>query len=214
MHFGVKSSDARLQRSEFIGASSQPIVISEVLQTSESGEETTPLGEMAGHGISVGRGKYTKYYAEEHGFFITLLNIRPKTAYSQGVPKKFSRFSPLDYAWPSFAQLGEQEILDREVYYRSDEPERNNDVFGYTPRYSEYKYANDRIAGEFRTSLMHWHLGRTFSAPPSLNESFIQSNMSNRIFAVQNAGTHQFYLNIKNNLSVRRKLPKYGIPSL
>ena len=118
-HFGVISSDARLQRSEFLGWSRTPIVISEVLtqaNTTEMGSPVGVTGEMYGHGIGVGRTKNAFYRAEEHGIFMSLLSIRPKTTYSQGIPRKFSRFQSVDYPWPEFAHLGEQEVKNREIF--------------------------------------------------------------------------------------------------
>lgn len=211
-HFGQISSDARLQRAEFLGFSVNPIVISEVLQTSPSDPSTTPLGEMAGHGISYGGSKYVKYHAEEHGFFITMMSIRPKSAYMQGLSRMFSRKSPLDYAWPTFAQLGEQETKRKEIFY-SGLPQ-DEQTFGYLPRYAEYRYEGDRVAGEMRTSYTHWHMTRIFNGAPFLNESFINCQPTKRIFAVNSAGVHSYIISVSHDLKVRRALPKFGIPSL
>lgn len=212
-HFGQRSSDARLQRAEFLGFSVNPVIISEVLQTSPSQEDTTPLGEMAGHGISYGGTKFVNYHAEEHGFFITMMSIRPKTAYMQGLSRMWTRKSPLEYAWPTFAQLGEQETLNREIYITGD-PEVDEATFGYLPRYAEYRYESDRVAGEMRSSYVHWHMTRIFNELPALNQAFIECNPSKRIFAVNLAGVHSYIVSVQHNLTVRRALPKYGIPAL
>lgn len=209
-HFGVRSSDKRLQRPEFLGGSRQHMVISEVLQNSES--QTTPQGTMAGHGISVGGGKNFTYYAEEHGFIFSIVSIRPKTAYQQGIHRMWNRFDPLKYAWPTFANLGEQEILNRELYYGNDNA--NDQTFGYTPRYAEYKYADSRVAGDFRSSLAFWHMGRIFPSRPALNKSFIESDPTKRIFAVESPAVHSVYMHILHDIKVRRRLPKFGIPTL
>jgi len=211
-HFGVRSSDKRLQRPEFLGASRQHMVISEVLQNSET-DELTPQGNMAGHGISVGGGKDFTYYCEEHGYIISLISIRPRTAYQQGLHRTWSRFDPLQFAWPSFANLGEQEILNQEIFYDNNDG-KNLDTFGYTPRYAEYKYADSRVAGDFRTNLSYWHLGRIFDNRPVLNSSFIQTDPSKRIFAVTDANYDSIYLHILHSINARRRLPKFGIPSL
>lgn len=211
-HWNVISSDARLQRAEFLGYESNPVVISEVLQTSQSTGSGTPQGEMAGHGLSVGSTKTTRYFCEEYGFFIAILNIRPKTAYSQGLHRKFTRWSPLDYAWPTFAHIGEQEVLKQEIYYAD---EGNEETFGYLPRYSEYRTEPDRIAGVFRTSLSYWHMGRQFSGAPSLNDIFIKCFPTTRIFAVNNpTNFDQYYCQVKNHLKIRRRLPRYGVPTI
>lgn len=211
-HFGIHSSDARLQRAEFLGFAVNPVIISEVLQTSESTPTGTPQGEMAGHGISYGGSRFVQYQAEEHGFFLTFLSIRPKTMYMQGLSKMWRRKSPLDYAWPTFAHLGEQEVLQEEIYVTNTVADKT--TFGYLPRYAEYRFANDRVSGEMRTSLNHWHMGRIFPSPPALNEAFINCAPTERVFAVNTAGVHNYIVNVRHNLTIRRRLPKYGIPAL
>lgn len=212
-HFGVRSSDARLQRAEFLGFSVNPVTISEVLQTSPTTADNTPLAEMAGHGISYGNAKRVNYFAEEHGFFITMINIRPRTAYMQGLSRMWTRKTPLDFAWPTFAQLGEQEVLKQEIMF-TGAPDYNKSTFGYLPRYAEYRYQSDRVAGEMRTGYAYWHMARIFKDAPSLNEDFISCTPTKRIFAVNAADSHPYILSINNSLTVRRCLPKYGIPAL
>lgn len=210
-HFGVKSSDSRLQRPEYIGGSKNPMVISEVLQTSESVD--TPQGNMAGHGISVGGGKYCNYRAEEHGYIIGIMSVMPRTAYQQGIPKHFSKFNMLDYAFPEFANLGEQEIKNRELYYDPTDIV-NDETFGYTPRYAEYKYNDSRVSGDFRTTLNYWHMGRIFSARPNLNQSFIEANPTTRIFGVEDPDVDKIYAHVFHRIKARRLLPYYGTPTL
>ena len=115
-HFGVKSSDARLQRPEFLGGSKQPIVMSEVLNTSGTGVQ----GNMAGHGISVGSGFNVNRFFEEHGLVIGIMSVLPRTAYSQGLPRIFKKFDKFDYYFPEFANIGEQEIKGQELYWDTD----------------------------------------------------------------------------------------------
>jgi len=213
-HFGVKSSDKRLQRSEFLGGSSNPMVISEVMQNSATEESTTPQGNMAGHGLSVGKSRDVNYFVEEHGFFISFMSVRPTTAYQQGVPRQFSKFDPLDYAWPTFANVGEQAILNQELYYVPGGPDSaNHGTFGYIPRYAEYKYQPSRVAGAFQTSLAFWHMGRIFSSAPGLNESFISCNPTNRIFAVT-GDTDNLLSHVMHRFNFDRRLPRFGIPTL
>lgn len=216
VHWGVKSSDARLNRPEFLGGTRNPVIISEVLQTSSS-DETSPQATMAGHGLSAGSGKRIRYYAEEHGYIIGIQSVMPSTAYQQGLPRHFSRQSWEDYAWPTFAHLGEQAILNKELYIANDG--ENDDVFGYIPRYSEYRYSPSRVSGDFKSSLAHWHMGRIFSSRPNLNSQFIEAattengGIRNDIFAVeevnQNLWCHSYH-----KIYARRKLPKYGTPTL
>jgi len=209
-HFGVKSSDARLQRPELVGTARQNMVISEVLATAQSTDDGVAVGTMAGHGISVGGGNRMRYRCEEHGIFMVIINVQPVTAYQQGIHRQFTRFDRLDYAWPGLANLGEQEVRQKEVYAGTLTPEL---VFGYNPRYSEYKYMNSRVAGEFRTSLAFWHLGRIFQTDPALNEEFIECNPRTDIFAVTDPEEDHIWAHTFNNISVVRKLPRYGVPS-
>lgn len=208
-HFGVKSSDARLQRPEFLGGGASPVTISEVLQTSAADTEPTPQGNMAGHGISVGANNNFSYFAEEHGYIIGIMSVMPKTAYQQGIPKHFRKFDKFDYYWPSFAHLGEQPILNEELYYDNDG--ENEEVFGYTPRYAEYKYMNSSVHGEFRTSLDFWHMGRIFANRPNLNEDFITANPTDRIFAVETG--EKLYCHVYHKIKALRRMPYFGTPT-
>lgn len=209
-HFGVKSPDARMQRPEYVGGSMQNMVISEVLATAQNDGSAVAVGSMAGHGISVGGGNTFTYTAKEHGILIGVINVQPDTAYQQGLHKQFMRMDRLDYAWPTFANLGEQPVLNCEVYYDHDS---GKNTFGYIPRYSEYKYANSRVAGDMKTTLNFWHLGRIFANDPNLNSDFIECNPSKRIFAFE-GDEDSIYSHIFNRISVIRKLPKFGIPTI
>lgn len=209
-HFGVRSSDARLQRPEFLGGSSTPMTISEVLQTSSTASEPTPQGNMAGHGISAGGNGSISYFCEEHGWIMSIMSVMPKTAYQQGIHKQWFKFDKFDYYWPSFAHLGEQPILNKELYLANDG--QNEDTFGYTPRYSEYKYINSSVHGEFRSSLAFWHEGRIFSSRPALNSTFITCVPDTRIFAVTSG--EQLYCHMYHNIKAKRKMPYFGTPRL
>ena len=206
-HFGVKSSDARLQRPEYLGGSKGKMVISEVLSTAET---TAPVGQMAGHGISVSGGNEFQYNVEEHGWIIGLISVTPDTAYQQGLHRSLNKFDRLDYYWPTFANIGEQEVKAKEIYGSS---EFGDTTFGYVPRYAEYKYLNSRVAGEMKTSLDYWHLGRIFAEEPNLNGDFISCEPSTRIFAVEDPEVDNIYAHIFNNIKAIRKMPKYGTPS-
>lgn len=210
-HFGVKSSDARLQRPQYIGGAMNPMVISEVLQQSATDDSTTPQGNMAGHGISVGSGRIGRIFCEDHGYIIGIQSIMPTTAYFQGLPRHFSKFDRFDFAWPTFAHLGEQAVKKGELYYAPDG--KNNEDFGYVPRYAEYKYHDSRVAGDFRGNLDFWHMGRKFNARPELNQSFIECSPDKRIFAVEQAGVNSIYSHTFHKIKVKRKLPVYGTPS-
>ncbi len=213
-HFGVKTSDSRLQRPEYLGGSGSPVQISEVLQTSETlssvNTPNTPQGNMSGHAISVGSSGNISHYCEEHGYIIGIMSVMPKTAYQQGIPKHFKKFDKFDYYFPSFAHLGEQPILNEELYLGNDG--LNELTFGYTPRYAEYKYQSDTVHGEFRTTLDKWHMGRKFSNRPLLNQDFIDctADETNRIFAVL-TGEHM-YVHVNHQIKAKRKMPYFGTP--
>lgn len=215
-HFGVRSDDARLQRPEYIGGLKTPITISEVLNTTGSFDPTDdaptsrPQGDMAGHGIAAVAGGYGSYRAKEHGFIISIMSVMPKTAYQQGLPRMFQRADQLDYPWPIFAHLGEQPIKNAEVYAYHDEP---GDTFGYTPRYSEFKFMNSRVAGQLRTTLNYWHDGRIFDTAPALNQSFIECVPSKRIFAVTDVDEDELVVHVLNKVKASRPLPFYGTPA-
>lgn len=212
-HFGITSSDARLQRPEYLGGGRQPVAISEVLNT--TGTNEAPQGDMAGHGISVGRGNRFSRSFEEHGFVIGVISVLPKTAYSQGIERHFKKFDKFDYYWPEFANLGEQEILNMEIFFnKNSSPNANASVWGYQQRYAEYKYNKSSIHGDFRDTLEFWQMGRKFNGLPPLNEDFIKSDPTKRIFAVTDEETDDLYVQIYNKVDALRPMPYHSIPSL
>lgn len=218
-HFRQKSPDSRLQRAELIGRSIQTMTISEVLSTAqtEASMVVTPVGQMAGHGISAGGESLGMYRCEEHGFIIGLISIIPDTAYQDGLHRMFSKVDRFDYPWPSFAHLGEQTILNKEVLCHDVNaalfpPE---ETWGYIPRYAEYRYHPSMVAGDFRATLAFWTLGRQFTAAdlPFLNASFITADPRTDIFAVQETEFKNIVCRVVNRHKVTRKLPRYGIPA-
>lgn len=209
-HFGTRNPDYRLQRPEYLGGGKSPVVISETLQTSST-DATSPQGNPAGRAVSAGRtNRFTKYFTE-HGYVIGIMSIMPRTAYMQGVPKHFLKADRFDFYWPSFAHLGEQPILNAELY--SAAGVNANGIFGYTPRYAEYKYAINSVHGDFRTTLDHWHMARKFDAAPALNADFIASDPTDRIFSVED-GSHALWCHIVNNCRAIRPMPVYGTPTI
>lgn len=210
--FGVTSRDSRLQRAEYLGGGKIPMHINEVVQTSETGD--TPLAEMAGHGVTAGQVTSFRKFAEEHGLMFSFIYLRPKTAYQQGLPRMWwNRFDKLDYAWLSFARIGEQEVLQKELYFQCD-PEFDDEVFGYQQRYAEYKYIPSTVHGDFRTSLDYWHWGRIFNTNPSLSPSFVHCDPDPRIFNILSEGSDELYCIVNNRITARRPLPYYGEPHL
>jgi len=208
-HFGVRLQDYRAQRPVFLGGGRSPIVVSEVIQTAPTVSGQTALGTMAGHGFSAQRSHEFTQSFEEHGYIIGILSILPRTAYQQGSPRMWNRTSKLDFYWPSFAHLGEQAILNKEVYAGASSP---TGIFGYAPRYEEYRQRESSVHGDFRSSLNFWHMGRIFGSEPALNSAFITSDPTMRINAVTTG--HNCWVQLLNTVQAIRPIPKYGIPGM
>ncbi len=211
-HFGVRSSDKRLQRPEYLGGYKATMVISEVLQTSATATgSATPQANMAGHGISVSGSTSHFSFCEEHGYIITLVSIRPKTSYYQGLPRHFSKFDRLQFFWPEFAHLGEQPVLNQELFYDNTDG-LNEETFGDLPRYAEYRYNPSRICGQMTTSLDFWHMGRKFASRPALNNTFIKAVTDKRVFAVTDPTQDEVVAHIFHSITAKRPIPRYGTP--
>jgi hypothetical protein len=211
-HFGVKPQDSRLQRPEEFGGSVSTIQFSEVLQTSEtttSGNDASALGTMGGHAITASGSRKASYYAQEHGWIFALMYIVPDTTYFQGVAPKFSKTDRYDYFQPLLAHIGEQPVLNKEVY--ADGTSADNNVFGYLPIYDEYRHELNTVAGQMKDTLSYWHLGRKFANRPSLNSTFIACDPSNRIFT-QLDNDEQVIAHVYNSVIAQRKVPYYGTP--
>lgn len=218
-NFGVFAGDARLQRPEYLGGSSVPIYVGDVLQTSESTDDGTPLGMPAGVAGALGSAKAFTRTFREHGWIIGVMFVQPDATYFQGVPRKFLKRDRLDFLWPTFANIGEQEIQQQELYFTWDASEEDNKKgFGYTPRYAEYRFGQSGIHGDFRTTLADFHDAREFASAPVLNDEFIRVKPTgnhtgiNRIFAVNKETYDHIWVHLYNDITVRRKLPKYGTP--
>lgn len=210
-HFHVKSSDARLQRPEYIGGGVTPITISEIPQTSAT-DETSPQGNLAGRGLGFGRTNQAIYRAEEHGYLIGILSIIPEPVYYQGINKSFSRLQRDEYYWPSFAHLGEQPIMKSELYVANNSSDDSASLFGYAPRYAEYKYSPNEIHGLMRSSLSNWTFARKLDAA-NLNSEFLEVPAVNNPFAVQD-DTDKFVIWISHNIDALRPMPFFGTPSI
>jgi len=208
--FGVKSPDARLQRPEYITGVKSPVIVSEVLNT--TGTTSRPQGDMAGHGVAVVNGNRGSYYVQEHGYIMGIMSVMPKTAYQQGIERHWLRRNPFDFYWPQFANIGEQEVQNREIF--AFQGTDGDATFGYVPRYAEYKFANNRVAGDFRSTLNFWHLGRIFDNPPALNQEFIECNPRHDIFAVTDEDEQKLWCHVYNRVTAVRQMPKFGTPTI
>jgi len=208
--FGVISSDARLQRPEYITGVKSPVVISEVLNT--TGTDDAPQGAMSGHAVGVTSGNYGSYYCEEHGYIIGIMSVTPKTAYFQGIDRQFLKINnPTEFFFSDFANIGEQEVDLNELYAYYDDAQQN--TFGYLPRYTEYRFMSNRVCSNFRTDLDFWHQARKFANPPQLNAGFTTCDPDKRIFAVVDPEVNSLYATVYNKIKSVRPIPKYGTPS-
>lgn len=218
-HFGVVSSDARLQRPQYLGGGKQPVVISEVLQSAPASGGSTGLATMAGHGMSVGGTNQFQQYFEEHGYVMGLLSVTPRTAYQQGYRKTWTRLSNTDYYFPEFAGLGEQSVFGGESYYDCSDGSGAAQAafvatFGYQSRYAEYKYVNSWVNGDMRENLLYWHFGRVFAAgsPPALNTAFVQCTPRTDPFATSNV--NKLVCQIFHKVDALRPIPYHSTPNL
>ena len=211
-HFGEDIGDARINRPEYIGGIKNNVMISEILQTSST-TESSALGEYAGNANAIVSGDTMHFSCPEHGFIIGMLSVVPRTAYSQGINRKYTRQDALDYYWSHFAHIGEQAILNKELYYNSSLSD-NDGTFGYIPRYSEYKYNASEVHGDFRTNLEDFHLARKFANRPNLSEEFIYVNPQEqkRIFAIQQEDVNSLYAHIYFDMQAQRKIPFFTNP--
>ena len=210
-HFGVRTNDATLDRAEFLGGTKQPIVISEVAQTSQT-TSTSPQGTLAGKGTSYNSAFLFKRFFTEHGFVFVFASALIRPAYFQGLPRVFSRMQRDEYYWPEFALLGEEPVFDKELFVDGSTSE--DGVFGYVPRYSDYKSSLPECHGDFRSSLAFWANPRVFANQPQLSEEFIFGDPQKLMFAVQSNFTDSLLLTIRHNVKASRLMPFYGVPTI
>lgn len=202
-YYGIKSSDARLQRPEYLGGGRQTIQFSEVLSTTQN--DDSDVGDMYGHGIGSVKSNRYRHFFEEDGFIISLCVTNPITMYTQGIPKMWTRLTKEDYFQKELQHIGQMQILNKEVYAPHATP---NGTFGWQDRYDDYRRIENTISGEFRTTLNYWHYARIFASDPALNADFITSNPTNRVYA--STDTNQLYIMIRHNIQARRLVAKYG----
>lgn len=207
-YLDVRSSDARLQRPEYLGGGRQTIQFSEVLQTgvTTSGDDTEGVGNLRGHGIAAVRSNRYRRFFEEHGYVITLLSVLPKTIYVQGLHRTFNRRTKEDFWQKELQHIGQQEVLNKELYAPHASPDG---VFGYQDRYDEYRRTPSRVSGEFRsTELDYWHMARLFDSDPTLNASFVTSDPTKRVNAVQTNDV--LWMMINHSMQARRLVASKG----
>jgi hypothetical protein len=219
-HFGVVSPDARLQRPEYLGGGSTPVSINPVAQTSATGitANTSPQGNLAAFGTALAYNHGFTYNATEHGVLIGLVSVRADLTYQQGLPRMWSRSTRYDFYFPAFATLGEQAVLNKEIYCTGTATDNN--VFGYQERWAEYRYKPSQITGFFRSTaagtLDAWHLAQRFGSLPTLNGQFIHEDPPvDRIVAIgASANGKQFLFDGFFNVRQARPMPMYSVPGL
>jgi len=219
-HFGVISPDARLQRPEYLGGGSTVVNINPIAQTSATNLSggSTVLGNLAAMGTSLASGHGFTQSFVEHGVIIGLVSVRADLTYQQGLPRMWSRSTRYDFYFPAFATLGEQAILNKEIYATG--ASTDNDVFGYQERWAEYRYKPSQITGLFRSTttgtLDAWHLAQKFTSLPTLNSTFIQDTPPvSRVVAVGAAANgQQFLFDSFFDVTMARPMPMYSVPGL
>lgn len=205
-YLGVRSNDGRLQRPEYLGGGKQTIQFSEVLQTGvTTSGATAGVGNLRGHGIAAMRSNRYRRFIEEHGIVMSLLSIRPKTIYMNGLPRMFNRRTKDDFWQKEFEHIGQQEILNKEIYMAHATPDG---TFGYQDRYDEYRRQESSVAGDFRTTLNFWHMAREFSSDPALNSTFVSCIPTERTFAVPSEDV--YYVHANHSVQARRLVSREG----
>ena len=214
-HFGVISPDARLQRPEYLGGSSNPINVTPIAQTSST-DATTPQGNLAAFGTVSQSGSGFHKGFTEHGMIMGICNVRADLSYWQGVDRHWRRLTRFDYYYPGFAHIGEQAVLNEEIYYQGI-PASDDEVFGYQERFGELRYKKSEITGKFRGnatgSLEYWHLAQKFTAQPTLNGAFINEDPPvDRVIATPDEPHFigDFYFDYK----CARPMPMFGVPGM
>lgn len=217
-HFNVTSPDARLQRPEYLGGGQGMVNVQQVAQTNASAAGTTPQGNLAAFGTSTVTGHgFTKAFTE-HGIIIGLVSVRADLNYQQGLNKRWSRSTKYDFFWPALAMIGEQAVLNKEIYcVGSANPTQDAAVFGYQERYGEYRYKPSVVTGKLRsnsaTPLDTWHLAQNFAALPTLSSTFIQDSPPiARVVAVPSEPN--FIGDFWFQTRTARAMPVYGVPGL
>ena len=219
-HFGVTPQDFRLQRPEYIGGGSTYVNVNPIAQTSATSISggATPLGNLAAMGTALASGHGFTYHAQEHGYIIGLVNVRADLTYQQGLPKMWSRETRYDFYFPVFAHLGEQAVLNKEIYVTGTSTD--DDVFGYQERWAEYRYKPSQITGLFKSTsagtIDPWHYAQKFTSLPTLNATFIQETPPiDRTTAVGSAANgQQFLMDAFFDCKMARPMPMYSVPGL
>ncbi|QXN75068.1 major capsid protein [Microvirus mar19] len=216
-HFGVTSPDARLQRPEYLGGNRIPININQIVQQSQTTAQS-PQGTPVGLSLTSDTHSDFTHSFVEHGFVIGVMVARYDHTYQQGLERFWSRKDRFDYYWPVFANIGEQAILNKEIFAQGND--KDDEVFGYQEAWADYRYKPNRVCGEMRSqyaqSLDVWHLGDDYAVLPTLSDSWIREDKANidRVIAVTSALSHQFFADVYVQNRTTRPMPMYSVPGL
>lgn len=218
-HFGVTSPDARLQRPEYLGGNRVPINVNQVIQQSGTGAGAdTPQGTVVGMSQTTDSNHDFMKSFTEHGYIIGVMVVRYDHTYQQGIERHWSRKTRFDYYWPVFANIGEQAVLNKEIFAQGSS--KDNEVFGYQEAWSDYRYKPNRVTGEMRSayeqSLDVWHLADDYASLPSLSDSWIREdkNTVDRVLAVKSTVSDQLFADIYVSNRATRPMPMYSVPGL
>lgn len=207
--WGLTIQDYRLDKPELVSVRRTKLQFSEVLQTTPDASGAG-VGNMAGHGIGALRSGRWRYYVHQHGWLMTLLIIRPKAVYTQGVERHWSRKTRYDYWNPELQHIGQQEVLNKEIF--ADGTSADEEVFGYQNRYDELRRGKNHVTGEFRTTLDYWHMARIFENRPNLNSEFVTSNPTDRVYQLSDDLSDQLLIMVRNDLLAKRLMSRNGRP--
>ncbi len=213
-HYGVRCSDARLQRAEYLGGSKSVFNVSEVLQTSATSSSGTPQGNMAGHGFTVFKTKPKTKTFEEHGYVILMLSITPKAMYMDGAPRSALKRTAEEFGLPVLSHSMQDAVFKGQVKWTNTSADL--EPFGYRPIYDEYRHMYSKVHGQFKTTLDNWHWARKFDDTQLLNKQFIEVDDIDRPFATDSElpNADHFLIDVKTIARAHRKLPKRGLPGL
>lgn len=215
-HFGVQSPDYRLQRPEYLGGHTFTINTIPVPQTSASVEDVSPQGNLSAYTVGSDTSKGFTASFTEHCIVIGLMSVRADLTYQQGINRMWSRQTRYDFYWPSLAHIGEQAVLNKEIFAQGTDVD--DEVFGYQERYAEYRYFPSLVTGKMRTELKggdlsSWNLSQYFDNVPQLGSQFIVENPPiDRVVAVQDEP--HFILDSFFHMKCYRPMPVYGTPGL
>lgn len=209
--FGCEIEDTRLQRATHLGWSEVDVNFSEVLQTSQSTDDSAQ-GNISGHSLAVSVNKPVRFFCKEWGFLFVMVNVQPVAQYQDGIPRDAMYKTRYDYAWPILSETGFQGIFEAELYGTAANV-LSRKLFGFEPRYNHLRFGEKTVHGDFKTSLTGYHAGRIFAEEPNLGTNFITADPTNRMFAVEFGDVDPWWLRVEFNIKHLRRLPKWPTPS-